>query len=117
MAQRTRVVLISDLSGEEIAEGDGATATFTINGASYEIDLTSKEAQEFDAHFERYVGAARRTGGRRSTNRKGARAKPTTSGKYDAKALRAWAQSNNIDVPARGRIPAAVVEKFKTANS
>lgn len=42
---------------------------------------------------------ARRTGGRRSTNRKGARAKPTTSGKYDAKAVRAWAQSNNIDVP------------------
>lgn len=116
MAQKTRVVLISDLSGKEIPEGDGATVTFAIHGASYEMDLTSKEAQEFDAHFERYVGAARRTGGRRSPSRKGARAE-TASSDYDAKAVRAWAHANNIEVPARGRIPAAVVEKFKTNHS
>lgn len=116
MAQKTQVVLISDLTGEEIANGDGATVTFTINGVSYEMDLTSNEAQEFDAHIERYIQAARRTGGRRSTSRNSTRANGTSGSDYDAKAVRAWAHSNNVDIPARGRIPAAVVEKFKAAN-
>jgi len=116
MAQRTQVVLISDLSGEEIPDGDGTTVNFTISGVSYEMDLTSQEAQEFDAYMEKYVGAARRIGGRRTSSRTAGRGDKSASSGYDAKAVRAWAQSNNVDVPARGRIPAAVVEKFKVVS-
>ena len=33
----------------------------------------------------------------------------------DAKAVRAWAAENDIDVPARGKLPAEVVEQYLAA--
>jgi len=44
MAQRTVVRLTDDLSGGEIAAGKGETVTFSLDGLSYEIDLTAKNA-------------------------------------------------------------------------
>jgi hypothetical protein len=44
MAQRTVVRLTDDLSGAEIAAGKGETVTFSLDGLSYEIDLTAKNA-------------------------------------------------------------------------
>lgn len=34
---------------------------------------------------------------------------------YDAKAVRSWGASNDIPVPARGRIPGAVLERRRAA--
>ncbi|PXY33558.1 hypothetical protein BAY59_10775 [Prauserella coralliicola] len=34
----------------------------------------------------------------------------------DQGAVRAWAKANDIDVPARGRIPDAVIEQYKAAH-
>lgn len=42
-------VFVSDLSGKEIPEGDGATIRITFNDArkgSYELDVTNVEATE-----------------------------------------------------------------------
>ena len=36
------------------------------------------------------------------------------SEKVDAQAVREWAVDNDIDVPARGRIPAGIVERYRT---
>jgi hypothetical protein len=36
---------------------------------------------------------------------------------YDPKAVRAWAASNGIELPARGRIPALVLERYRAAGS
>ena len=44
MAQRTVVRLTDDLSGAEIPAGKGETVTFSLDGQSYEIDLTAKNA-------------------------------------------------------------------------
>jgi len=120
--------LIDDLDGSAAAE----TVTFGIDGASYEIDLSRKNAAALRKALERYIGAARRrAGSRRSARRKvtspsnGARsarngAKASgNSGRskrgFDIAQLREWAAANKVAVPARGRIPQAVVEQYKSA--
>ena len=62
MAQRVEIMLIDDLDGVSRAE---ETVRFGIDGAVYEIDLTAEHAAEFRASLNAYVGAARRTSGRR----------------------------------------------------
>ena len=55
-----------------------------------------------------FDGTSYESGGRRA---------PTSSkASYDAKAVRAWATENKIDVPSRGRIPATVLEAYAAAN-
>jgi hypothetical protein len=44
MAQRVEVRLTDDLDGTEIPSGKGETITFSLDGKSYEIDLTAKNA-------------------------------------------------------------------------
>lgn len=107
MAQRVITQLVSDLSGEDIAEGNGQTIKFGWLGAEYTIDLTDKEVEKFAKVIEPFVSVATKTGGRRSTGSSGPKSD------HDPKAVRAWATENGIEVPARGRIPAEVVEKWR----
>lgn len=110
MAQRVITQLISDLSGDEIAEGKGETVEFSFRGTSYKIDLTEKEAAGFDKAIATYVDNATKVGGRRKSSAAGSKSD------YSAKDVRAWAKSQGIEVPERGRIPGDVVEKYKAAN-
>ncbi len=45
MTQRVVVRLIDDLSGAVIPAGKGETVAFGLDGRSYEIDLTAKNAR------------------------------------------------------------------------
>ncbi len=110
MTQRTVVTLTDDVDGGVAAE----TVPFAVDGQAYEIDLTAEHAGELRAAFEPYISAGRRTGGagRGAT----VRAVKVATG-YSAPAVRAWAASNHIDIPARGRIPAAVVEQYRAAGN
>ena len=54
MAQRTQVILISDLSGNEINDG-GESISFSYRGADYTIDLSEKEAKGFDKAMAMYI--------------------------------------------------------------
>jgi len=107
--------LIDDLDGGEAAE----TVTFGLDGATYEIDLSKRNAAAFRKSLGRYVNAARRgTASGRSPRRKAAA--PSTNGSkakrgYDIVQLREWAGANKVKVPARGRIPQAVVDQYKQA--
>ena len=46
MASRTEIILVDDLDGSEIHQG-GETLRFTVDGADYEIDLSSANAEKF----------------------------------------------------------------------
>ncbi len=113
MAREVIEKLIDDLDGGEATE----TVTFALDGTSYEIDLSKKNATAFRKSFDRYIKAARRsttTGGRRrkpavSTNG----SKPKRD--FDIMQLREWAGASNVTVPARGRIPQVVVDQYKRA--
>lgn len=108
MAQRVITQLISDISGEEIAEGKGETIEFSYRGTSYKIDLTDKEAADFDKSIAKYLEQAAKIGGRR-------KASAGSPSGYSAKEVRAWAKAQGLDVPERGRIPGDIVEKYKAA--
>jgi hypothetical protein len=110
VAQRVEVVLVDDLDGTPADE----TVSFGLDGATYEIDLTVANAQALREALAPYLGHARRTGGRRSSGRRGSASASRSS---DAAAVRAWAREQGIAVSERGRIPADVVAKFEAANS
>ncbi|MEV6397096.1 Lsr2 family protein [Streptomyces sp. NPDC051907] len=111
MAQRVVVVLSDDIDGGEAAE----TVAFALDGKSYEIDLNPANAKKLRKALAPYVAA-----GRKQT-RAGKRDKPRTAYRHTAvdaapAAVRAWALSHKMDVPARGRIPKRVYEAFREAS-
>jgi nucleoid-associated protein Lsr2 len=121
MAREVIEKLVDDLDGGDANE----TVAFALDGASFEIDLSKKNATAFRKLFDRYVKAGRRSspaGARRSSPAGGRRrsARASTNGskpkrEFDIAQLREWAGANDVTVPARGRIPQAVVEQYKQA--
>jgi hypothetical protein len=110
MASRVVTQLISDLSGNEINDGKGETIEFAYRGTAYSIDLTAKEATDFDKSVALYVEHASKT----SSSRRGRGARGGTG--TDAKAVRAWAKKQGIAVPERGRIPHHVREQYEASH-
>jgi nucleoid-associated protein Lsr2 len=115
MAQQTIVRLVDDLDETVIERGDGQTVKFGLDGTSYELDLTNEHADELREAFSRYVKAARKSGGQKSTVSKPSR----TSSKSDVspQAVREWAKANKVELSARGRIPQSVIDQFRTAGN
>jgi hypothetical protein len=105
MAQRVVVTLSDDLDGGTAAE----TVHFGVDGKSYEIDLSVENAEKLREALAPFVAAGRR----QSRTGKSFRRTALTP---DPQAVRAWAQSHGMDLPARGRIPKAVYEQFAEAN-
>ena len=113
MAQRTQIVLIDDLDGTEIKDGEAQSITFSWSGVDYSIDLSQANADRFEKAIGPYLERAQRVGGRRS--------RPTASSPstdpVDTRAVRAWAASNGIELSSRGRVPADVIEKYRAAGN
>ncbi|WP_156723467.1 histone-like nucleoid-structuring protein Lsr2 [Streptomyces apocyni] len=113
MAQRVVVTLSDDIDGGEASE----TIAFGLDGKSYEIDLNPANAKKLRKALAPYLHA-----GRKKTGKPGKAGKPGkvifkhTAVTADPSAVRAWARSHKMDVPARGRIPKRVYEAFEAAN-
>ncbi|MFJ9415423.1 MULTISPECIES: Lsr2 family protein [unclassified Streptomyces] len=110
MAQKVQVLLVDDLDGGEADE----TVTFSLDGKSYEIDLTVANAEKLRESLADFVKAGRRTGGR-AAGRGKARA-ASAGGSGDTAKIRAWAKENGYNVNDRGRVPADIREAFEKAN-
>ncbi|MDL2075286.1 Lsr2 family protein [Streptomyces sp. GXMU-J15] len=110
MAQKVQVLLVDDLDGGEADE----TVTFALDGKTYEIDLTTANADKLRSLLEPYVKGGRRTGGRASGGRGKARA--ASGGSQDTAQIRAWAKENGYEVNDRGRVPASIREAYEKAN-
>src|SRR3954466_11771305 len=103
MALKQIVTLIDDLDGSEAS----GTVTFAVDGSTYEIDLSEKNAAAFREALRRYMTAARKEGTQSQTGRN--RVTIASTGHSRNAEIRAWAHSNGHLVPARGRIPQSVV--------
>jgi hypothetical protein len=115
MAQKVLVSLVDDLDGSEAEE----TVEFGLDGVSYQIDLSSDNAEELRDALAQYVEHARRAGGRkRAAVRPSAKAaaRPATVDREQNQAIRAWARKNGFQVSDRGRIPSEVVEAYHKKN-
>ena len=111
MAQKVQTIFIDDLDG---SQADG-TVRFGLDGTEYEIDLNAEHAQQLRDALARYVSAARRTGGSaRRPSRSGRRAQPSGPNTTE---VREWAKAQGIDVKDRGRVPAELIVKFKSATA
>jgi len=115
MARRIVHQLVDDIDGSVLEVGEGETVRFSLNGASYEIDLNAGHAAELRAAFEPYISAGRRAGSAAPAVRS-ATARKRASRNPEVAAIRAWANDNGYTLSERGRIPAPVVEAYNAAH-
>jgi len=106
VAQKVQVILVDDIDGGTATE----TVAFALDGTSYEIDLSAKNAGRLRDAFAPFVGAARKSGSRALRARR-------SSGDGRTAQIRAWARSKNLKINERGRIPADIVAKYDAAHS
>ena len=113
MARKIIYQIVDDLDGTTLDEGVGETVKFGLDGVDYEVDLSDENAAELRGALERYIGVARRTGGRQQ---RGTRTQlPSTGPKRDLAAIRKWARANGHEVAERGRIPQSIIEAYEEA--
>lgn len=116
MAQRVQVVLEDDFDGGQADE----TVLFGLDGAEYEVDLSSDNAQNLRDALAPWVGVARRTGGRRKRATATAAPRSTANGSAggnNTSDIRAWAQENGFEVSSRGRVSAEVRDAYDKAHA
>lgn len=111
-----KVVLVDDIDGGDADE----TVAFGLDGESYEIDLSRKNAAALRQALADYVSAARRS----ETQPAAPAATATPNGvrtpyapidREQAAAIRTWARKKGHEVSDRGRIPARLVELYNNA--
>jgi hypothetical protein len=103
VAQRTQVVLIDDVDGGQAVE----TMSFSLDGISYEIDVSQAHAEEMREALAPWLPHSRRVGGR-STRRPTLVVAPPPAEREDVGAIREWAREHGHQVSDRGRVSAAV---------
>jgi hypothetical protein len=110
---------VDDLDGSEAS----GTLQFGLDGRSYEIDLSDKNASKLRDALAPFIDVARKAGGRSSGRRRGSSqrqepeaAKPARSSREETSAIRQWAREHGHEVSDRGRIPKSVLEAYKAAS-
>jgi len=110
VAKETITRLIDDLDGGEAVE----TVTFGLDGHSYEIDLSTKNATKLRNALAAFVDSGSRVSGRSGVTSRSGRGRSTAAAEREQnQAIRAWAQRKGIEVAPRGRIKAEVVEQYQ----
>ncbi|BBZ09112.1 Lsr2 family protein [Mycolicibacterium doricum] len=112
MAKKVTVTLVDDFDGEGTAD---ETVEFGLDGVSYEIDLSSRNAKKLREDLKQWVDAGRRVGGRRRGRATGPIRARGAIDREQSAAIREWARRNGHNVSTRGRIPADVIDAFHAA--
>jgi hypothetical protein len=114
VAQKVQILLVDDLDGGEATE----TVKFSLDGTSYEIDLSDGNATALRDALAVYIAEARKVGsGRRSSGggNTGKQQRSSTGGPA-ASEIREWARANGMEVPERGRVSAEVRKAYDLAH-
>lgn len=110
MAQQVTVSLVDDLDGSVADE----TVQFGLDGAEYQIDLSSDNAARLRDLLSDFIESGRKAGGRK----RGPGRPPSAASKQAAvdreqnQAIRDWARKHGHKVSDRGRIPQEVVDAY-----
>jgi hypothetical protein len=109
MAQKTIVQLIDDLDQGAADE----TVSFGLDGASYEIDLSSKNAAKLRDSLANYVANGRRARGSGARSAAaGRRGRGARGDREQTQAIREWARKNSYKIGEKGRIPSHILEAY-----
>jgi|OM-RGC.v1.028067288 Lsr2. len=111
MAQQ--VVVVDDITGEAGA----STRRLRLDGVEYDIDLTDESFASLQEQLRPYLEKARvvpmsKRGKSSASEGRGTPVRQKQELPAASSTIRAWAAANGIDCPKRGRIPAAVVERY-----
>ncbi len=117
MAQQ--VVVVDDITGEAGA----STRRIRLDGVEYDIDLTDESFVVLQDLLRPYLekarvvpitkrGKAGATGNSSASEGRGTPVRQKQELPAASSTIRAWAAANGIECPKRGRIPAAVVERY-----
>ena len=112
MAQRVHVEMVDDLDGSEASQ----TVPFSLDGVTYEIDLSEENASALRDELGRYVAAARRIGGRKvrlATGQSLSGAPTAGTDRERNRQIREWAQANGYEVAERGRLSSEIIAGFE----
>ncbi|MGM1016944.1 MAG: histone-like nucleoid-structuring protein Lsr2 [Actinomycetota bacterium] len=115
MARRIVHHLVDDIDGTVLADGEGESIHFSLNGTAYEIDLTEENAAALRAAFQPFIDAGRRSSVA-SAARSAAPRRRSSARTSDTAAIREWAKENGHAVSERGRISAPIVEAYRAAH-
>ena len=109
MAQKVQTFLVDDLDGSE-AEG---TVLFGLDGAQYEIDLSTDHAKELRTALARYIDAGRRVTG--TARRAGQNGRKAPASSISNTEVRTWAKAQGLEVKERGRVSADILAQYQAA--
>ena len=101
MAKAMVEVLVDDLDGSEAVD----TVRRGWNGEWRELDLSKRNAAALERAVGRYWAAGRPVSASGQASRRRKTSGRSTTARRDPKVIRAWAISQGIEVPSRGRIP------------
>lgn len=102
MARRVMVTLVDDTDETQTAD---ETVEFGLDGATYEIDLSTRNAARLRTNLDEWIASARHTQGR-------ARRHPAVADSRSA-SIRAWARRRGIQVNDKGRIASAIIAEYE----
>jgi hypothetical protein len=117
MAQKVIVEIVDDLDGSVISDGTGGTVAFSIEGKSYEIDLSGENTEKLYSALEPYIEKARTISSSAPKRRNSSSNSSSSASRDRLQEMREWAQSNGHKVATRGRISREVQEAFERARS
>src|ERR1700758_4570580 len=98
MAKKVTVTLVDDFDGAGAAD---ETVEFGLDGVTYEIDLSSKNAAKLRGDLKQWVTAGRRVGGRRRGRSGSGRGRGAIDREQSA-AIREWARRPGMGPAATG---------------
>jgi hypothetical protein len=110
MAKQVVVTMVDDYDGKSQAD---ETVQFSIDGVSYEMDLSVLNASKLRGQLERWTDKARKVG--RASKAKGGRIGKAAIDREQSVAIREWAKNNGHNVSSRGRIAAEITEAYHKA--
>jgi hypothetical protein len=110
MARKIEVLLVDDLDGGTAEE----TLTFSLDGAHYEIDLSTENADKLRTALQPFMEKGSRQ--TRQTGSRGVKPVRNSSNRERSHEIREWAKNQGLKVNERGRIPAAVIEQYQAAH-
>ena len=109
MARKVTTLLLDDLSEGDVPADE--TVWFGLDGTSYLIDLSAKNADALRDSLAAYVDAARKA------SSGGVKKQAQRTDKAVTQAIRAWAAQNNWELKSRGRIPHEIVEAYNASSA
>jgi hypothetical protein len=112
VVQKVTVQLVDDLDGSVAQE----TVEFGLDGVSYQIDLSSVNAEKIRGMLTDFVANARRSGLRKRAAATAPKGRSAAVDREQNQAIREWARKRGLKVSERGRISAEVLEAYHQAN-